>query len=160
MKKEIWKNILGYEGYYQINNIGNIKSLLRKKEMHHGGIRVYGNIVLSNKIASQGYYQCMLCKNGIKKYLMVARLVALAFLPIPKKERKYINHINGVKTDNRVENLEWCTQSENQLHAIKMGLQKNAKGEQRGAVCKLKNSEVIIIKKKTLIILMIVFLFH
>jgi len=79
---------------------------------------------------------------------MVARLVALAFLPIPKKERKYINHINGVKTDNRVENLEWCTQSENQLHAIKMGLQKNAKGEQRGAVCKLKNSEVIIIKKK------------
>ncbi len=68
-----------------------------------------------------GYIACCLCKNRIRKGFLVSRLVAITFIP-NTENKPYINHINGIKIDNKVENLEWCTQSENIKHAYKNGL--------------------------------------
>ena len=78
----------------------------------------------------------MLCKNNLIKNKQVHRLVAESFIP-NTYNKPIINHINGIKTDNRVENLEWCTYSENNLHAIKTGLRLPPRGKQN------KNSKII-----------------
>lgn len=75
-----------------------------------------------------GYLRTALYKNNIKTRFLVHRLVALTFIPNPKK-KTMVNHINGIKTDNRVENLEWVTASENCAHAVKIGLSNFAVGE-------------------------------
>ena len=112
--EEIWKDIKGYEGRYMISNLGNVKSL---KYFHHnkeallvGGIK-------------HGYRQVILVKDYKNKYKNVHRLVAEAFIPNPLKKPQ-INHIDGNKLNNNVDNLEWCTQKEDQIHAYKNGLQK------------------------------------
>lgn len=102
---EIWKNIDGYEGLYQVSNLGRIKSIPHV-------ISSRGSFVSKEKICSlskdrYGYVMKYLSKNGKKKYHSVHRLVAMAFLPNPGK-LPFINHKNEVKSDNRVENLEWC----------------------------------------------------
>lgn len=71
----------------------------------------------------QGYVYLPLCINGIKRRYFAHRLVAITFIPNPNN-KPFINHINGNKQDNRVENLEWCTQQENNIHALKTGLRK------------------------------------
>ena len=68
-----------------------------------------------------GYERITLSKNGIRKSYYIHRLVAMAYIPNPNN-KNFINHKNGVKTDNRVDNLEWCTQKENQQHKWKNGL--------------------------------------
>jgi hypothetical protein len=142
---EIWKDVIGYEGKYQVSNLGNVKSLAR--------IVYISNIprnrklmYLKPKISGVGYHQVCLQKESIRFYRLVHRLVAESFLGL-NESKKYVNHINGIKTDNRVENLEWLTQSENQLHAYKIGLQNKQYGEQRYC-SKLNNEKVILIKKR------------
>ena len=103
MMNEIWKDINGYEGLYQISNFGNVKSLsnnFSRKEK-----------ILKPK-QRKGYLYVSLCKNGKRKYYLVHRLVAEHFIPNPDN-KPYIDHINGYKSDNRVCNLRWCTQKEN-----------------------------------------------
>lgn len=95
---EIWKDVLGYEGYYEVSNIGNI----RNSQTGH---------ILSPGI-SQGYYYVVLSKHGEKRNKQVNRLVAEAFISNPDC-LPIVNHKNEVKTDNVVENLEWCTYSYN-----------------------------------------------
>ena len=114
METEIWKNINGYEGYYQVSNYGKIKTF---NAYHHKGKEM---ICIGRKL-NNGYIGFSLQKEKIIKQELVHRLVAKAFIPNPEN-KKVINHINGIKNDNRVENLEWCTQKENINHSIKTGL--------------------------------------
>lgn len=113
--EEIWKDIPGYETYYQISNFGNVRSLDR----YYNGRKLKGKLLkLSpNKF---GYLRFTAKKDNITKTLHVHRIVLLTFNPI--NEEKQVNHINGIKSNNRLENLEWCTDSENKIHAYKIGL--------------------------------------
>lgn len=112
---EIWKDIKYYEGYYKVSNLGNVKSISREVTREIGPyITKERNLRKGN--SKPGYYNVSLCVNSMPKSFLVHRLVAHAFLenPLNKKE---VNHKNGIKTDNRVENLEWVTPKENCKHA-------------------------------------------
>lgn len=111
---EIWKDVKGFEGVYKISNFGNLKHYTKKlgwntlKQTNKNGW--YFNVVLYNP-------------DGKNKSIKIHRLVAEAFIPNPEN-KKSINHIDGNKQNNRVENLEWCTAKENFSHAKRMGLWK------------------------------------
>ena len=140
---EIFKPILGYEDTYLISNKGNIKSLERKiKRKNHS----FNNkeIIIKNHISKNGYEYCKLHKNKKQKSYYVHRLVAENFIPNPHKKRT-VNHINGIKTDNNISNLEWMSYSENHKHAFKLGLKKSKIGEEVWC-SKLRNSDVLEIK--------------
>ena len=94
---------------------------------------------------SSKYIRVNLYKNGKNNYFQLHRLVAEAFIPNPEN-KPFINHINGIKTDNRVENLEWCTKSENAIHAFKTGLEKPKIGEENPC-SKLTERDVIYIRE-------------
>lgn len=128
------KNVAGYEGIYMVNRKGEIFSLPKKTRK---GIRKL-------KPLKQVYEMVDLCKDGEAKKYTVHRLVAKAFIP-NHENKEQVNHINGNKFDNRVENLEWCTRSENQLHSTRIGL-RTAKGV-KNSQSKLKEHEVIEIYK-------------
>lgn len=122
LDETIWKPIVDYEGLYVVNRCGDVYSIPRKiwngrSFFNYKGKKIH--CVLNHK----GYPCVYLSKNGKDHYCSVHRLVAMAFIPNPNNYPQ-VNHINGIKTDNRVENPEWCTNQQNQIHAWKMGLQK------------------------------------
>lgn len=109
--EEIWKDIIGYENEYQISNLGNVYSFKSN--------RILKGYTKKNKPHYEDrhwYITVSLCSNGVEKRFFVHRLVAEHFIPNPDK-KEYVNHINGIKDDNRVENLEWVTAQENTQHA-------------------------------------------
>lgn len=124
--KEVWKDIFGYEGFYQVSNLGRVKSLDRIIKYKPSKTRGEYEAKTNGKISTQhknidGYIRVDLCKDGKHKSSLVHRLVALHFIPNPGMLNQ-VNHIDGDKTNNYVDNLEWCTQAENAAHAVKIGL--------------------------------------
>lgn len=111
--EEIWVDIRGYEGLYQVSNLGRVKSLPRRTNNQH----CYGLIMKQHN--SYNYLKIQLKKNNKYKWFFVHRLVAMAFLD-NYNENLQVNHINGIKSDNKVENLEMVTASENQLHSYRV----------------------------------------
>ena len=100
---EEWRDVKGYEGFYQVSDLGNLKSNKGYKKA---------------SINQDGYYQTTLYKNGVKRNVLVHRLVAEAFLPNPYN-KPTVNHIDGNKLNNKLDNLEWATNKEQTQHAIK-----------------------------------------
>lgn len=123
MINEIWKDIKGYEGLYQVSNIGRVKSL--KKEVNGRGnkIRIVKERILKPVIVYNGYERVILSKNCKTKLYRVNRLVAQAFIP-NNNNYPIINHIDGNKRNNIVDNLEWCSYSHNNREAYRLGLKK------------------------------------
>ncbi len=137
---EIWKDITGYENKYLVSNFGRVKSLDCTHERATKGTFTIPGRVMAGSKDTRGYPQMLLAKNGNKKTIKVHRLVASAFIPNPDNKRT-INHINGIRTDNRVENLEWATDSENIKHAFATGLMVGMKGEKH-PLTKLSNENI------------------
>ena len=118
--KEIWKDIEDFEGYYQISNLGNVKSLQRLAK-NKDGHRIVKERILRQTKAGAGYLTVMLSKKQIAQRKIIHRLIALYFIPNPQN-KPCINHIDGNKLNNCINNLEWCTYLENNIHAYKNGL--------------------------------------
>lgn len=119
--EEIWKDIIGYEGFYKVSNLGNVKNL--ERSIKNG---VNSSFILKERILKQvknkiGYIGVGLHKKGVRKQAMIHRLVGIHFIP-NTENKPQINHKDGNKTNNSIENLEWCTHSENAYHAFKTGL--------------------------------------
>lgn len=115
-----WVPIVGYEGLYEVSSQGDVRSIDRLETTKGNYLKKRRGVSLKpGKV--RGYNRVSLCKNGCIKQISVHRLVAEAFIPNPDN-KPCINHKNAIKSDNRVENLEWCTHSENTLHAIENGL--------------------------------------
>ena len=114
---EEWRPVEGYEGIYNVSNLGRVYSVPRRSA---NGNPV-GGYCLKQKQFRNGYLFTHLTKEGITKQFLIHRLVASAFLP-KQEGRPEVNHIDGNKHNNNAENLEWCNRSENNLHAIRTGL--------------------------------------
>ena len=119
---EIWKPIQGYEEYYEVSSEGNVRS---KDRIRANGIPIKGKQLKPN-VLKDGYAQVTLVVNGKPKCMKIHRLVAIAFIENPENKPQ-VNHKNGIRNDNRVENLEWVTISENHRHAFAVLGKKAAK---------------------------------
>lgn len=145
---EIWKPIEGYETYYEVSNLGNIKSLSRlKKGVRYGKPYEYQTkeILLKQYIDNKGYLRVKLQKDGNKQTCKVHRIVAKTFLgDIYNKE---IDHINTIKTDNRVTNLKIVTSKENANNPLTK--EHNAKSHFKPIMCIMQNGKTIIFSSMT-----------
>lgn len=124
---EIWKAVPGYEGSFEVSDKGNFRSLNRLVPSRYGKPRNYPGKPLKVEEMQDGYKRIVLMKDAVKKRYMCHRLVAEAFIPNPDN-LPYVNHIDGNRGNNCVENLEWCTQEQNEKHAIDV-LGKTMKGK-------------------------------
>lgn len=131
-RKEIWLPIKNYEGLYEISNLGNVKSLSREYSRicikpNNKNIKKYTDIYTKKEIFlkltlyKKDYIKIKLCKNTVEKNYSCHRLVAIAFIPNPNNYPQ-VNHKDGDKQNNNVENLEWCNNSQNIKHAFAIGL--------------------------------------
>lgn len=109
---EVWKYIPGYEGEYQVSNLGRVKSFRRSVE----------RIIKLQTTGHHGYVIAQLYTGKIHKKYRVHRLVLQAFKPVENMEELQVNHIDGNKENNTLSNLEWCTGSDNVLHLIARNL--------------------------------------
>jgi hypothetical protein len=126
--QEIWKDVPGYEGFFNISNLGRIETVSRKvKNNNYKGVRISKKRILQPFLMKNNYYAIKLCVNGVNKKFYLHRLIAQAFIPNPKNKRE-INHIDGNKQNNNILNLEWVDRKENITHALMTGLLKT--GEQ------------------------------
>lgn len=128
MVEEIWKDIKGYEGYYQISNLGNVKSLERTVYHSDGRVQVRKERIMSKRESTDGYYIAKLNVDKQSKSIAIHRLIAEAFIPNPNNFPE-VNHIDTNRKNNKVENLEWCTRIDNIMHSVKLGHYKGKSGE-------------------------------
>lgn len=141
---EVWKDIKHFEGLYQVSNLGNVKRLSRIINYCTGRSEVLKERLLKPALRSNDnrrrYYFFVASKNGKRYNLPVHREVAKSFIPNPDNKPE-VNHIDGNKLNNHVENLEWVTGEENIRHALKHGLHKRGKNH-------YKSRPVLMINKK------------
>lgn len=123
--QEVYKPIKGYEGLYEVSNLGNVKSLSKIR-----GRAFTAERLLKPRIVN-GYVMVTLCKESKRFNASVHRLIAEAFIPNPEN-KETINHIDGNKQNNSIDNLEWATQRENNLHAYRTGLHDPKKNGRTG----------------------------
>ena len=118
----LWKPVKNYEGLYEISDAGTVRSKDRKidTKIRHVSQRIIKGKELKPNLKKNGYFTVDLCKNGKITTTLVHRLVAEAFIPNPHN-RKYVNHIDSDRTNNKAANLEWVTSSENRVHGIQYG---------------------------------------
>lgn len=124
---EEWRSIEGYESVYMVSNCGRVKSLDRWVNNKGNSKRFIKGKILKT-VGNNDYQHVLLCKNGKWKWFYVHRLVAQAFIPNPDNLTE-VNHINEIKQDNRVVNLEWCDRVYNINYGN--GIQRRAKKQSK-----------------------------
>ncbi len=134
LSNEIWRDVVGYEGLYQISNLGRVKSLLFGRER-----------ILKTRYSLEGYAVIKLTKKDKGKTYHIHKLLAQAFIPNPE-HKPQVNHKDGNKMNNCLDNLEWVTNSENVKHSYKMGLIKSKRGSEN-VQSKLSDEDVSYIRK-------------
>ena len=145
MNDEIWKAIPGYEGLYEASDRGRIKSLPKTIYGGNGAVRHHDERILSAGTNSRGYKMVVLFKYTKRSTRNVHRLVVRSHLG--DKKGLVVNHLDGVKTNNVLSNLEWTTSSSNQRHAYRTGLRERQAGEKNGRAILTRNC-VALIKKR------------
>ena len=128
---EVWKDIEGYEGLYQVSNLGRVRGLDRMVFNKRGSKTIVNGRILKQKTDRYGYKCVCLSKDSKSKHFAVHRLVAQAFIPNPEN-KPTVNHINEIKDDNRVDNLEWMTVAENNQYGTRN--QRMGKTQQRAVI--------------------------
>lgn len=151
---EEWRDIVGYEEYYQISNFGRVKSLDRQYTNITSGLCQLKGMEIKQMMDSRMYLRVTLARNGVRKTKVVHRLVAVAFIPNPQCKPQ-VNHIDFNPSNNHVSNLEWCTELENTTHFHKNnpGAFTNTDWHARGAkvrTAKLTEDKVRQIRASTL----------
>lgn len=117
LMEEIWKPVKGFEGIYEVSNIGRV---------HH----ISTQRIKKASVTKNGYNYVALWKNNKHKHMLLHRLIAIAFIPNPLKKSQ-VNHKDGNKLNNALENLEWVTHQENGVHAYKTGLTRKPPGNNK-----------------------------
>lgn len=120
--EEIWEDVPKFEGYYQVSNLGNVRSVERTIKYKDGRTYNYPSKYLKQRKDANGYLQVGFNVNGSFSNHRTHRLVAETFLTKPKIDLISVNHIDGVKINNKLDNLEWVTYSENTRKGYDMGL--------------------------------------
>lgn len=124
--EEVWKPIDGYEGLYEVSNLGRVRSYIPPNNSKCSVRNV--PLIMKPQMNERGYMVVALIKNKARKVFRIHRLVAFAFVDTIDG-KPYVNHIDGNKTNNNASNLEWCTRSENMIHAVRVGLLKPKAGK-------------------------------
>ena len=143
---ELWKDVAGFEGVYQVSNHGRVKRL-DTEILFAGALSTQKGKILKPTKNSKNAMTVILCYRGKRKTYSVHRLVALAFIiRIPGLE--VVNHIDGNPENNHEQNLEWCTHKHNQIHAYETGLKGHGA---KSVMAKLNEEQVLEIRRMTLL---------
>lgn len=142
--QEEWRDIKGYEGYYQVSNLGKVRSVDRITKTNQGGVRfARGKEIKQRPTATSKYQYVDLHREGKVKHFSVHRLVAQAFVPNPDNLPQ-VNHINEDISDNRSENLEWCTQKYNNNYGNHSKKQQKARTSAKTCVVQMNDKKEIL----------------
>jgi hypothetical protein len=149
---EEWRDVCGFEGYYQVSSLGRVRSLDRYIQYtgvgKGSGCHFYKGQILKPRIARHGYYQVVLRKPSVKKSFTIHLIVAPAFLG-DRPKGFHVNHIDGNKLNNCVGNLEYCSPKENTQHAFRLGLCDTRIGDNHPRA-KLKDADIPVIRDRIL----------
>lgn len=132
----MWKEVVGYEGLYEVNENGQIKRKARVWIRETDGASISISEMIMKPRVLRGYMTIGLTKDSHQTTKPVHRIIAEAFIPNPENKAE-VNHIDGDKLNNCIDNLEWTTKSENDLHAFQLGLRKTTDGGTSKAVARL-----------------------
>lgn len=141
--REVWRDIKDYEGLYQVSNTGRVRSVNRTVETQ-AGARTYKSRILKKFIGTDGYYHVTLSRVGTLQTIKISVLMARAFIPNPEN-KLIVSHINDVKLDDRLDNLEWATRLENGKRAVEN--ERSCKGN-KNAMSVLTESDIPVIRRR------------
>lgn len=145
--EEIWKEVEGFEGYYEVSNLGRFRSMDRIVEFKDGRKHFYKSKMLQGSISSYGYIEVKLCRNNKAISIGLHRLVAKTFIPRDDYDELEVNHINYDRSDNRVENLEWITHKDNVHHSSDKGRYKGNSSGCKNGRANYTEEEIIYMRK-------------